>query len=160
LSNIYEKTKKAIDEKEGIKRLIDDLKEEIATLNDWIALHIPLKEISSFTHCRIQIGTIPSKLKDRMKKSLKDTERTYYEDIKEDPQYCYIIIVAHESEKSIVQEILLNHSFSEVKLPYVKTPKEEIEQLNKKVNENEAELKKREEVLYSLSKSIDDLELL
>lgn len=157
---IYDDTKKAIDEKERIKRHINSLKEKIDSLRPWVTLNTSLSKFSSFKTCRIHSGIVPNQLLARFTKEVEKTEYTYFDVVNKDGQYSYIVIITHESEEDFVQKIMMNNGFNEVKLDDVKRPKETILDLKEKIELYKVEIQSYDRILYNLSERIDSFELL
>lgn len=160
IAETFENVKNAVDEKERIERKINQLQTEIEKLSMWEPLDLPLNELTTYSECHTKLGVIPTKLFIRFEEEMLETKLTYHEQINEDSQYTYIIIVTHDQEREKADTILLNNGFSEIDLNYLQTPTEEITRLQKIIAEHEQVYEKYEEELAKTANKLHEFELL
>ncbi|MDD2446484.1 MAG: V-type ATP synthase subunit I [Tissierellia bacterium] len=130
---------------------------DISELSPWIKLDTPIKDLESFKQVELILGTIPRKLGQKVEDDLVTTEHTYYEVLSEDKDNLYVLVMTSKDENVLINGILQNSSFSNVKIgiedePAIEIAKIEdnIKSLKEKISENEIKLENYTEKLPDL----------
>ena len=105
------------------------------------------------------MGTVPKKLRERLKMDLLETKYTYFEVISEDKENIYVLILSSKSEAEIIMEMLKNNSFSEVKLNIQDTPGEEISKYYEKIKALEHDVEECEKQMATLIDNLPKVEI-
>lgn len=145
---------------------MDQLSQEIANLNikikelsPWINLDVPIKDLMSLKHVKLMIGKIPVRFKLKVEEGFVSTEYTYFEVLSESGGNLYVLIITNDEEEDLVNEILRNNYFSDIKIEIEGKPKEEVEKLKNEVKLKQEQIKKNEERLKKLSQKVIDLQI-
>ena len=144
---------------ESLNQDISKIETSIGELNPWTKLDNPIKDLYSFNHIEVMIGTIPKKLKQNIESDLVDTEYTYFEILSEDKENLYVLIMTYKDEFDLVKDILKNNSFTNSKIAIEGEPASEIAKLNEKIKSLEHEISNCQNQLKSLSSEIHNLEI-
>ncbi len=144
---------------EALNQDISKLEASIHDLEPWIKLDSPIKDLSSFKHIEVKLGTIPKKLKQNVEDDLVDSEFTYFEILSEDKDNLYIFVMTYKGEDTLVSDILRANSFSNIKLGIEGKPNLEITALNEKIKSLEGMVLDHKEVLNNLSSDTHNLEI-
>lgn len=156
---VYNKLKELDTKKEALNQEVTKLNTSIEELRHWIKLDTSIKDLSSFEHSQIFLGTIPKKLKLKVQNELAVAELTYFEIIGEDKDNIYVTVLTYKSEEETVKDILRNNSFSALKLIGENTPEREIALINDRIREIESKISEYEKEIKGLSDNLPDLEI-
>ena len=144
---------------EALHQEISKIETSIDELKPWVGLNNPIKDLESFKHVEVRLGTIPKKSKDKIEHDLVDLELTYFEILSEDKENLYVLIMAYKDNDEILKEVLRSNSFSSAKISFEGEPALEIEKLNERIKSIESEISVHELGLKNLSSQIRDLEI-
>ncbi|MDR7871476.1 MAG: V-type ATP synthase subunit I [Tissierellaceae bacterium] len=144
---------------EALNQDISKIEASIDELSPWVKLNSPIKDLSSFKHIEVMLGTIPKKLKQNIENELVDTEYTYFEILSEDKDNLYALIMTYKDEEDAVKDILRNNSFSNSKIAIEGEPALEIEILNEKIKSLKHEISNYQEQIESLAAETHNLEI-
>ena len=144
---------------EALHQEISKIETSIDELKPWVGLNNPIKDMESFKHVEVRMGTIPKKSKEKIEHDLVDLVLTYFEILSEDKENLYILILAYKDEDEILKEVLRNNNFTNAKISFEGEPALEIEKLNERIRSIESEISSYEYELKNLSSRIHDLEI-
>lgn len=156
---VYNKLKELDTKKESLNQEVTKLNTSIEELSHWIKLDTPIKDLGSFEHSQIFLGTIPKKLKLKVQSELAVAELTYFEIISEDKDNIYVAVLTYKTEAETVKDILRNNSFSALKLIGEDTPEREIAKINERIRDLEGKISEYEKEITGLSGNLPDLEI-
>ncbi len=157
--SIYNQLKELNTKKEILRQEISKLNTSISELNPWIKLESPIDKLNSFNKSEILLGTVPKKLVQKLQSELTDTKYTYFEVLSEGKEDVYILAITSIEEEDVLRDILRNNSFSRVKLSGEKTPSEEIQEYQNKVNRLQDDITVKENEIKGLAKHLPELEI-
>ncbi|HZJ98422.1 MAG TPA: V-type ATP synthase subunit I [Tissierellaceae bacterium] len=144
---------------EALHQEISKIETSIDELKPWVGLNNPIKDMESFKHVEVRMGTIPKKSKEKIEHDLVDLVLTYFEILSEDKENLYILILAYKDEDEILKEVLRNNNFTNAKISFEGEPALEIEKLNERIRSIESEISTYEVELKDMSSMIHDLEI-
>ena len=124
-----------------------------------VKLDTPIRNLYSFKQSEVYMGTVPKKLRERLKMDLLETKYTYFEVISEDKENIYVLTLSSKSEAEIIMEMLKNNSFSEVKLNIQDTPGEEISKYYEKIKALEHDVEECEKQMATLIDNLPKVEI-
>ena len=156
---IYEELRGYNTKKEALAQEIQTLKTSIDELSPWVKLDTPIRNLYSFKQSEVYMGTVPKKLRERLKMDLLETKYTYFEVISEDKENIYVLTLSSKSEAEIIMEMLKNNSFSEVKLNIQDTPGEEISKYYEKIKALEHDVEECEKQMATLIDNLPKVEI-
>ena len=170
-SEIEEKANK-VDYKSICKQVIeinsdmDQLSQDIANTNikikeicPWIKLDVPIKNLMSLEHVKLMIGKFPARFKQKVEEGFVSTEYTYFEVLSESGGNLYVLIITNDEEEDLVNEMLRNNYFSDIKIEIEDKPEEEVKKLKNEVELKQKQISKNEEKLKKLSQKVIDLQI-
>lgn len=170
-SEIEEKANK-VDYKSICKQVIeinsdmDQLSQDIANTNikikeicPWIKLDVPIKNLMSLEHVKLMIGKFPARFKQKVEEGFVSTEYTYFEVLSESGGNLYVLIITNDEEEDLVNEMLRNNYFSDIKIEIEGKPEEEVKKLKNEVELKQKQISKNEEKLKKLSQKVIDLQI-
>lgn len=145
---------------------IDQLSQDIANTNikikeltPWIKLDVSIEELMSLKHVKLTLGKFPARFKQKVADDLVSTEYSYYEVLNESEGNLYVLIITNEEEENLVNEILRNNNFSDVKIELEGKVEEEVVKLKEEVSAKQNQISSNEANLRKLSEDVLDLQI-
>ena len=132
---------------------------DISELSPWIKLDTPIKDLESFKQVELILGTIPRKLGQKVEDDLVTTEHTYYEVLSEDKDNLYVLVMTSKDENVLINGILQNSSFSNVKIGIEDEPAIEIEKIEDNIKSLKEKISENEIKLENLTEELPDLQI-
>lgn len=160
LAFIYENTRKAINEKETLHRRIVNLGEEIRQLQPWTKLNYPFGKLKQLNFSESFITMVPNQYFEKFKSEIENIALSHFDLINRDHQYTYLLIVAHKTILPDVERVMLNNGISKINFDYKEDATKLIKQKKKKIKALEIDIDKNTDSLKSLTKYLEDIELL
>ena len=157
--SIFNQLREVTTKKDALLQEISKINASINELEPWIKLEFPIKNLNSFEHSEVLLGTIPKKLKQRLESELMVTEYTYFEALSEDRDNLYILIITSNLEGESVKDILRNNNFSSQKLFGLEEPAIQISRYNEKIKTIQSEIESYDNTIKSLSGNLPKLEI-
>lgn len=158
-SPIYDKLKNLSNEITNCEQeatRLNSLKEELL---HWQGLEYPIKDLDAFKQCKVLMGIIPIKMKDKFNKDLLDLECTYTEVVYEDKKNMYFFALTSKDEVDKLNEILRMNGFSSIRLSGEGTPKEELNIINERLKLLEDRKLMIIDEIKALSHNVPNLEI-
>ncbi len=138
---------------------IDKIKNKIKELSPWVKLDVSIKELESLQEVDYKLGYFPGRLKKNVEEALVESEYTYVEILGENQGYVYTLILTNDEEKTLVDEILRNNNFTDIKVELEDRPGDEVSKLKEIVSEKQKLISKYKEDLKKLSEDIMDFQV-
>ena len=132
---------------------------DISELSPWIKLDTPIKDLESFKQVELILGTIPRKLGQKVEDDLVTTEHTYYEVLSEDKDNLYVLVMTSKDENVLINGILQNSSFSNVKIGIEDEPAIEIAKIEDNIKSLKEKISENEIKLENLTEELPDLQI-
>ena len=132
---------------------------DISELSPWIKLDTPIKDLESFKQVELILGTIPRKLGQKVEDDLVTTEHTYYEVLSEDKDNLYVLVMTSKDENVLINGILQNSSFSNVKIGIEDEPAIEIAKIEDNIKSLKEKISENEIKLENLTEKLPDLQI-
>ena len=140
----------------AIESEVIKLRDEIAMLNPWYELDIPIESIKDSLNVKSFIGNIPVSKGTDLSTMLKPCSLCKFTKVNEDNQFQYIVVFVHDAEAQCVKEILRKNDFSDMKISYLGKPRDIVVNINSKIDE----LKREKNKILDCLKSDNSLGLL
>lgn len=123
-------------------------------------LDIGLEDIEDLNACIVEIGTVPLKNIESLKKELQESNEEFYlEEINADKDGYKVLVAGLKERREILDEILSSNSFSKVNTKFIKKPSDEISSHKKTIKEIRSERVKITEEIKKHSSYKEELRI-
>lgn len=131
----------------------EELKEKAALeeLKPWKNLSYDVRLFRDFQFSEVFTGTVPKKLLESLKEALGALEETYLETLSEGKDETYVVGLTSKREKEEFNEILRNHSYTNINLSVSGTPEEEMKKRRESLEKMKEEKKKLQAEIKSMA---------
>ena len=157
--SIYEKLKEVNDLMESLKGEKERYCTNLEEIVGWASLDLPLAELDFVEKCKVFMGTIPKRKQGNLERALLETEYTYLEVVSEYKANLNVFIITIDDEMELLESILRDNEYSEVKLNIGKSPAEEIKDIQSKIRSIEKEKEDSYKILEEMGNEIPKLEI-
>ncbi|QAA34065.1 V-type ATP synthase subunit I [Clostridium manihotivorum] len=158
---VYEELKAKEISLSDLDNKINSLKGEIGEMESWVSLDVAPSSFKQLKASKAILGTISKQYESNALKELEEKlNYSYVEVLQRTNQDLYILVITHNCEIELTEEILKNYGFTSFTSDIKNTPKEYIENNLRQIEEIRAEEKdiiaavaelqdKREELLFA-----------
>lgn len=156
---VYEGLKSLEDEKNDLLQEIQNLKGKIAELKPWEKIDIPLSDLRKLNRVEIFLGTVSVRFAEDFMTEVKSLPMVQVEEISQDGNNLYLAVICDLDQKEECLDVLRKNGFSSVEIKGNKLVRDEIKDLEAKVNESESKVNSITEEIGSNGKVLDDFKL-